>query len=73
MIDVKDNFGDTIPESWYVKKWPDEVRKQKVTFDLYPDRVFSVFAKVEKGKNYLFPFNKIILFNLMSAVLDRQQ
>ena len=52
MIDVKDNFGDTIPESWYVKKWPDEVRKQKVTFDLYPDRVFSVFAKVEKGKNY---------------------
>ena len=51
LIDVRDNFGDTIPDSWYTKKWPDEVRKQKVTFDLYPDKVFSVFAKVEKGND----------------------
>ena len=51
LIDVGVNFTDTIPESWFRKKWPEHIRQQKVQFDAFPERVFSVFAKVEKG-NY---------------------
>ena len=50
LIDVKENFLDAIPESWYKKKWQPMHRVQKVRFNAYPDRVMSVFCKVEKSK-----------------------
>ena len=56
-IDIRDQLCDAIPESWYRKKWPDQIRQQKVKFDVFPNRVFSVFAKVEKG--IVFSFNLI--------------
>ena len=53
-MEVRDKLKDTIPESWYRKKWPENIRHHKVEFELYPGRVFSVFAKVEKGNYHTF-------------------
>ena len=49
LIDVREHFQDTIPDSWYRKKWQPEHRLKKVKFITYPNRVMSVFCKVEKG------------------------
>ena len=49
MIDLKEHFTDSIPESWYRKKWESKHRHQKVKFRIFPERTMSVFCKVEKG------------------------
>ena len=49
-IDLRDHFTDSVPESWYRKKWQDHHRQQKVKLWIFPNKVMSLFCKVEKGK-----------------------
>ena len=56
-IELKDQFSDSIPESWYLKKWKPQHRKQKVNLRVFPGRTMSVFCKIEKGNRLIFNLN----------------
>ena len=53
IIDLRENFTGSIPESWYRKKWEDDHRQQKVKLRIFPDRIMSAFCKIEKGKIFV--------------------
>ena len=50
MMDIKDNYLDSIPASWYSKKWSPQHRVQKLKFRALPNKIMSVFCKIEKGE-----------------------
>ena len=65
---VRDCFAaGEIPDSWFTKKLQEEHRQQKTSFLSLKNRVFSVFAKCEKGiKNYSYiPITKCVIYNCL--------
>lgn len=49
------NVSQDIPETWLTKSLNESGRLQKRKFKSMENRVFSVYAKMEKGKPF-FPF-----------------
>ena len=65
LIEVKEHFTESVPDSWYRKKWQDHHRQQKVKLRIFPNRVMSVFCKVEKGKILLIERTARTLWKLI--------